>query len=110
MEDRKRCGGRGREGDRKGWQGGWERGLTNVNRGVHSVQSVLVQSLHRLGFQGERGMDRDTRNDSAEIFFRSFLREATDSTSSKCRDVHTFDVVHPAFPLQTAALPVLQVP
>ena len=41
------------------------------------------QSLHRLGRQG------DMRDDSAEILFQSFLREAVVSSSGMNRDVHS---------------------
>ena len=47
-------------------------------------------------------------DDSAEIPFPSFLWEAVVSSSGTGKDVHSFDVVHPAFLLPTAASPVLQ--
>ena len=43
-----------------------------------------VQSLHRLGRQG------DMRDDSAEILFQSFLQEALVSSSGMDGDVHFF--------------------
>ena len=49
-----------------------------------------VQSFDRLGRQG------DMRDDSAEILFKSFLQEAHVSSSGMGRDVHSFNVVHPA--------------
>ena len=48
------------------------------------------------------------RDDSAEILFQSFLQEALLSSSGMGRYVH--DVVHPAFPLPTAASPYFQGP
>ena len=49
------------------------------------------------------------RDNSAEIFFQTFLQEALVSSSGMDRDVHTLlDVVHPAFPLSTTASPTLQ--
>ena len=48
------------------------------------------------------------RDDSAETLFQSFLREATVNISCMDRDIHWFDVVHPAFPLLTMASPTLQ--
>ena len=59
-----------------------------------------VQSLGRLGRRG------DTRGDSAEILFQSFLQEAVVSSSGMGRNVHS-DVVHPGFPLPTTASPAL---
>ena len=46
----------------------------------------------------------DMRDDSAEILFQSFLKEALVSSTYMGRDVY-FDVVHPAFPLPTTASP-----
>ena len=50
---------------------------------------------------------RDTRNESAEIIFQPFLREAKSGVG---RDIlcPLFDVVHPTFPLLTTASPTLQ--
>ena len=45
----------------------------------------------------------DIRDDSVEILFQSFLQEALVSSSVMGREVHSFDVVHPAFPLPTTA-------
>ena len=47
------------------------------------------------------------RDDSAEIFFQSFLQEATVISSGTGGDVHS-DVVHPAFPRLTTASPIIQ--
>ena len=47
------------------------------------------------------------RDDSAEIFFQSFLQEATVISSGTGGDVHS-DVVHPAFPLPTTVSPTLR--
>ena len=46
-------------------------------------------------------------DDSVEILFQSFLREAFMSSSSMARDIHSFDVARPAFPLPTTASPAL---
>ena len=48
-----------------------------------SVHAPRVQSLDRLGHRGY------TRDDSAEILFRSFLQEALVSGSGMGRDVHS---------------------
>ena len=67
---------------------------------------MLFSSLQSLGRLGRLG---DTRDDSAEIPFQSFLQEALVSRSGMDRDVHPlFDIVHPAFPLPTTASPTLQ--
>ena len=54
-------------------------------------QFSSVQSLDRLGRRG------NTTDDSAEIVFQSFLQEAFMSKSGMGRDIHPFDIVHPAF-------------
>ena len=46
------------------------------------------------------------REDSAKIFFLSFLQEALASSSGMCRDVRS-DILHPAFSLPTKASPTL---
>ena len=61
-----------------------------------------VQSLDQFGRRW------DLRDDSAEILFQSFLQEALVNRSRMGRDVHSFDVVHPAFPLSTMASSTLQ--
>ena len=52
--------------------------------------SCSVQSLDQLG------RPRDITDDSAKTFL-SYLREALARSSSMGRDVHSFNVVHPAF-------------
>ena len=47
-------------------------------------------------------------DDSAAILFQSFLQKALLSSSGMGRDVHSFDVVHPAFPLPTTTPPDLK--
>ena len=42
-------------------------------------------------------------DDSAKTFFQSSLQEALVSSSGMGGDVHSFYVVHPAFPLPTTA-------
>ena len=65
-------------------------------------QFSSVQSLDRLGRRGH------VRDDSADILFQSFLQEALVSSSGMARDLSSLNVVHPAFPLQTTALPTLK--
>ena len=48
------------------------------------------------------------RDDSAEILFQSFRQETIVSSFGMNRDVDSFDVVHPAFPLLTTVSPTLQ--
>ena len=48
-----------------------------------AIQFSSVQSLDRVGRRG------DMRDDSAEILFQSFLREALVSSSGMGRDVHS---------------------
>ena len=60
-------------------------------------QFSSVQSHDRLGRRG------DMMDDSVEILFQSVLQLALVSSSGMGRDVHSFDVVHPAFPLPTTA-------
>ena len=50
---------------------------------AQAKQITSVQSLDRLGRLG------DMRDDSAEIFFQSFLQEAIVSNSGMGRDVHS---------------------
>ena len=67
---------------------------------VFSLQNSSVQCLYRLGCQ------RDMRDGSAEIFFKSFLQDALVSSSGIICPL--FNVVHPTFPLPTTASPSLQ--
>ena len=56
---------------------------------------------------GHRG---STKDDSAEIFLQSFLRDVTMSSSGMDRDFNSVAIVNPAFPLPTAELPTLPLP
>ena len=47
-------------------------------------------------------------DDSAETFFQSFLPEVIVSSSGMGKRCPLFGVVHPAFPLQTTASPIVQ--
>ena len=67
---------------------------------VHNINSA--QSLDLLSRQG------DMRDDSAEILFQSFLREALLMQFWNGQGCPLFYVVHPAFPLSTTASPNLQ--
>ena len=49
-----------------------------------------------------------TRDDLAEILFQSFLREVIVNGPGICRNVHSLDIVHSAFPPSTIMLPTLQ--
>ena len=62
------------------------------------------QSLDRLDRR------RDTRVDSAEILFQSFLQKALVSNSGMGRNVHSLmlSIQHPCHPLPTTASPTLQ--
>ena len=78
------------------------------------IFSVFYDKLHlpfgspfsSVQSRDRSGHCRDMRDDSAEIFFQSFLQEALVSRQ-RCP---FFDVVHPAFPLLTMVLLTLQVP
>ena len=71
--------------------------------GAVQVQFSSVPSL--IGSLGGGGGLKDN---SAEILFKSFLQETLVSSSGKGKEVSLFDVIHPAFPLPTTALPTLQ--
>ena len=57
-----------------------------------------VQSFDRLGRWGDM-----SKNGSAEILYQSFMREAIMNSSGIGWDVHSSEVVHPAFSLPTTA-------
>ena len=54
-----------------------------VSQALSSVQFTSLQSRDRLGRRG------DTRDDSVEILFQSFLQKALVSSSGMGRDVHS---------------------
>ena len=66
---------------------------------------ILAQLSSAQSFGGS-GHRVDTKDDSAENLFQSFLREAIVSSSGKGRPL--FDVVRLPFPLTTVASPTLQ--
>ena len=64
-----------------------------------------ISSVHSLDRLSRRG---DTREDSAEILFQSYLREAIVSSPGKGRGVPLLDFVRSEFLLPATASPTLQ--